>query len=198
MTNYRDGNVHEVGPLRLRYRQGRALQEEAECWIKTEGGTPFTLDFVYAEAIATGIEAFSDLFSASESDKSKRGAKRGFLRLRVSENKRQFGELASSDKNEVYQIGRLIMNAGPGEQVTPLNPNDQGRRDYRRTGLRLDPGAGREWTRSRFIEDGICKRIALREGLDAARKLHAKLFGLFGAADGETGDPRVLTFETPT
>lgn len=199
--SYWDGNVHEIGPLRIRYSGDNPQGEPvAECWINSEGGTAFYLDFWYAEAIAASIERFPDLFSATESDKGEpdeHGNRRGYLRLRVSQDKAKHGELAATEANEVYQVGRLVMNASAGQSVVPVDADtDKGRRNYRRSGLKLEGDwVAERSTRTEFIDKCICPRVERLDGRREADRLRHELFGRFYAADAYTGAPGFTTVE---
>lgn len=198
MTDYRDGRVHRVGPITLRYRgENIAGLEEMACTIRTEEGAEYIVDFGYAEAFAHAFEALPpNLFSASESDKDKevneQGQRRGFLRFRASSDTRRHGQLAAVSRNEVYQVARIIADASDEEEVQPINFTDEGRRDYRRASLKREfsPRA-RTRTRVTFV-DGICSRIQKLHGDEAAEAMRRGLLARFAVADGETGDPRVL------
>lgn len=200
MTDYRDGQRHQVGPITLQYLGENVVGlEAAACTICTEEGTEYLLDFEDAETFAIAFRAFPDLFSASESDKDKepneRGERRGFLRFRAS-NAARHGALASRAKNEVYQVARVIADATDEEEVQPVTFTDEGRRDYRRAALKRDfsPRA-RTSTRLAFVDRGICDRIRILHGDEAAAAMRRELLGRFAAADYETGDPRVIGVE---
>lgn len=198
MTDYRDGQRHQVGPITLQYRgENVAGLEAATCSIRTEEGTEYLLDFDYAEAFAIAFHSLPDLFSATESDKDKepneKGQRRGFLRFRASSDFRRHGPLASGGNNEVYQVARIIADASDEEEVQPLTFTDEGRRDYRRAALKRDfsPRA-RTSTRLAFVDHGICSRIRKLHGDEAASAMRRELLGRFAAADYETGDPRAI------
>ena len=200
MNNYRDGEVHQVGPFRLQYvtTTNADTPEQGKCWIRTEGDTSFLLDFAYAEALAVAIERFPDLFSAVESDKGKlnsEGMRRGFLRLRASQDTKRHGIIAAASQNEVYQLARIVMNAKEGEQVVPIDFTDEGRRDYRRQNLRIEPLWGAQAdTRHAFIQ-AIHHRVMKLDGAEEADTLRKRLLTMFALADGETGSPDTITYE---
>lgn len=198
MIDFEDGETHTIGPITLRYEGIRDTKEGeptelAVCWITTEGadGTRYALDYGYALALASAIEPLADLFSFTESDKDK---ERGELRFRAS-GATKHDDLRAITKNEVYPLGRIIMNASGNEAVDHKDWSDKSERDYRRASLTIVGNKNSKHTRKDFIEKGICARVAKRDGVEVAEALRDKLNKLFAETDALTGAPNSISYE---
>jgi hypothetical protein len=168
---WRDGKRHTIGPLTLRNStSGGEPHWEAE--LSTTGGTTFLLDRLDAEAIALAIEPSADLWSAHDSDRHGERRGKGWARLRVTGDK---SRLRAPTKwgGKVFQIARIIMDAGHGETVQ--HPGGGRSPDYRRENLEKVPGPARERTRERFLK--CCADLARQRLLERAE-------GRFRGADG--------------
>lgn len=202
MRDYRDGQQHEVGPLRIRYSgEDKDGLEIAACEIVAKGGKAYRLDFAYAVALAEVFELFPNLFSASTSDR-KAANSQGYLRLRASASAKH-GALAAkrsprgTTPNEVYQLARLIMNASVMDHVKPKGSTLAGLRDYRRQALEIETGLrARKDTRKDFLK-AIHWRVQIASGKAEADKAYERIAALFAVADAETGSPNVTSVETP-
>ncbi len=155
MLALRDGEMHEVGPLHLRYEGPGEHGPIGDCWIGTEEN-PFELSWMDGEAIAFCIRPSADLWQAYESDKepTRRGARRGWLRLKLRADKARlgrYGEWAGTP----FQFARLSLNCIIGEKAKMLDGRS---RNYRRSNLRKQDGAAKEATRDAFIF--ICGLLA--------------------------------------
>jgi hypothetical protein len=195
-----DGEPHTIGPILLRYN-GVSLSTEGEpietatCWITRAGpeGAMYALDYCYAKALATALEPLADIFSVSESDREER---RGELRLRAS-GALKHGVLKATAKNEVYPLARIIMNVRGNEAVDHKGTGDRSERDYRRASLVIVGGKHSKHTRKDFIENGVCVRVAKRDGEVAAIAMRSKLERQFAEADALCNAIGTISVEFP-
>jgi hypothetical protein len=202
MKDYRDGQQHEVGPLRIRYSgEDKDGLEIAACEIVARGGKAYRLDFAYAVALAEVFDLFPSLFSASASDRGNANPE-GYVRLRVSSSPKH-GALAAKRSlrgktaNEIYQLARLVMNARLMDHVQTKGSTQAAQRDYRRKALRIETGLrARKDTRQDLL-NAIHWRVEATSGKAEADKAYKRIMSLFTVADAETGSPNVTTVMTP-
>lgn len=178
---WRDGHRHTIGPISLQFTHTGDGGPSAYCTIETAPEAIYHLDYHLAEAIAFCILPTADLWRAFESDKEvQRGTKeqRGWLRLVVTGEEKALKELTGWAEH-VFQIGRLVLDAGVGEVVRPAKNHRA--TDYRRAALRKGGGAAKSDTRMSFIQ--CCSALAKAHHADLPEQWKQEAKGRFWAAD---------------
>ncbi|KQU01689.1 hypothetical protein ASG68_08160 [Rhizobium sp. Leaf453] len=150
ILRWRDGNTHKIGPLTLRYRLPEESMPSGECFIETEEGAAFRLDWMDAEALAWCIFPSADLWGAHANDPKLQssGSRLGWLRFKMTSDPTKLGSLTGWS-GKVFQFSRLLFDAGVGEVVRPVGQSRT--LDYRRQALRKVGGPASADTRTSFV-----------------------------------------------
>jgi len=152
MTNYRDGRVHQIGPITLQFTGLTQWGPSGTATIAAREGVKFKLDWLIAEAIAHPIATTADLWTAKENSpkwQPETGETRGNLRIDLTSDPDKLGDLTGwADKH--FFMSRLVTGAGPGEKAIPM----LGYRTvyYHRAGFKLIGGYAPQDSRREFIE----------------------------------------------
>lgn len=150
MTNYRDGQRHQIGPISLRYTGLTQWGPVGIATIAAREGVDYGLDWLIAENVAHIIALSKHLWTAKENSMAIQratGVKRGNLRIDLTNGSTKLGDFSMyADKH--FFLARLVTGARPGERaVRPHRTTD-----YRREAFRVEKGRSQQDSRREFIE----------------------------------------------
>ena len=180
-TNYRDGHLHQVGPISLQFTGPTQWGPSGTATIAAREGVDFRLGWLIAEAIARTIAPTADLWTTKENDmelQQETGEERGWLRIDLTSDPAKLGNLTGwADKH--FFASRLVTGAGHGQVVRPV----LGYRttDYHRAAFRLVGGPARQDTRREFVE--VAGIFARSRNPALPADWEASMLARFAAAD---------------
>lgn len=181
MTDYRDGQRHQVGPITLQFTGLTQWGPSGTATIAAREGVNFKLDWLLAEAIAHTIAPTADLWTAKENDmelQPETGEERGWLRIDLTADPAKLGNLTGwADKH--FFASRLVTGAGRGQVVRPILGYRTA--DYHRAAFRVVGGPARQDSRSEFIE--VADIFARSRNAELPADWKVSMLARFAAAD---------------
>lgn len=181
MTDYRDGQRHQVGPITLQFTGLTQWGPSGIATIAAREGVDFRLGWLVAEAIVHTIAPTADLWTAKENSmelQPETGEERGNLRIDLTADPTKLGNLTGwADKH--FFMSRLVTGAGPRQKAIPV----LGYRtlDYHRAAFRVVGGSAQQDSRREFVE--LAGVFARSRNPDLAPDWEANAMARFDAAD---------------